>query len=123
MSNPVCTGGAHLPNPFESPNHRPDTDAERPAPGARYLASTRRINSWDLVDSSAEHLVGAHLDPADLDLLRQLATSQSVWERRIAILATFHWIKRGIFPPRTMLRYASERFPEARRQAYLRSDT
>ena len=65
-----------------------------------YLAHTRHINNWDLVDASAEHLVGGHLDADDADtvrLLERLAASDSVWERRIAMLATFHWIRRGRF--------------------------
>src|SRR5690606_2504552 len=66
---------------------------------AAYLANIRHIDNWDLVDSSAEHIVGAHLDPDDLGLLEALARSEMVWERRIAMLATFHWIKRGIYHP------------------------
>ena len=134
-----------------------------------YLENTRYINNWDLVDTSAEHIVGAYLDPAHLDPLDQLARSASVWERRIAIMATFRWIRQGKFGPtlklaelllhdphdlihkavgwmlreigkrdrvseevflrrhyqempRTMLRYALERFPEPLRQQYLRGE-
>jgi 3-methyladenine DNA glycosylase AlkD len=134
-----------------------------------YLENARFVNNWDLVDSSAEHLVGPHVDPGDLAPLERLAASASVWERRVAVLATFHWIKRGVFGPtlhvadrllddphdlihkavgwmlrevgkrdparlevflaeryrrmpRTMLRYAIERLPEARRRAYLRGE-
>ena len=134
-----------------------------------YLAATRFVNNWDLVDLSAEHLVGAHLRGGDRSLLDRLAASDSVWERRIAILATFHSIRRGELAdtfrvaallvrdrhdlihkavgwmlreagkrdraaeeaflrehcremPRTMLRYAVERFPEPLRQAYLRGE-
>lgn len=64
-----------------------------------YLEHTGFVNNWDLVDTSAEHLVGAHIDPGDLALLERLASSASVWERRIAIMATFHWIKIGVFDP------------------------
>src|SRR5688572_25072913 len=60
-----------------------------------YLANTRYVNNWDLVDASAEHLVGAHLEPGDSALLDRLSASESVWERRIAMIATFHSIKRG----------------------------
>jgi 3-methyladenine DNA glycosylase AlkD len=135
-----------------------------------YLAHTRFINNWDLVDSSAEHVVGAQLWEGDRSLLDRLARSESVWERRIAIMATFHFIRRGDFGdtlriaetllgdrhdlihkavgwmlrevgkrdqpaeeaflrahharmPRTMLRYAIERFPEPLRKAYLSGDT
>jgi len=134
-----------------------------------YLDHTRFVNNWDLVDTSAPQLVGAQLDPGDLAPLEWLAASASVWERRIAVLATFHWIQRGVFGPtlhladrlladphdlihkavgwmlrevgkrdparheaflaeryrrmpRTMLRYAIERLPEARRRGYLRGE-
>lgn len=131
-----------------------------------YLRNRRRINNWDLVDCSAEHIVGAHLRGADRRILKRLAKSSSVWDRRIAILATFHYIKAGEFEttlaiarmllndphdlihkavgwmlreigkrdqqveeeflrvsaarmPRTMLRYAIERFPEKLRRRHL----
>jgi 3-methyladenine DNA glycosylase AlkD len=60
-----------------------------------YLANTRYINNWDLVDSSAAAIVGAHLTAGDRALLDVLAGSKDVWERRIAIIATHHFIKRG----------------------------
>lgn len=138
---------------------------------ALYLKSSKFINNWDLVDMSAEHIVGAWL--ADKPTLRErvlsrLAKSTSLWERRIAILATYHYIKQGNVAetlrvaqllledtqeliqkavgwmlrevgkrvseekeeaflkryyrqmPRTMLRYAIERFSEPKRQRYLR---
>ena len=131
-----------------------------------YLAHTRYINNWDLVDVSAEHIVGSHLDPREIELLEGLARSDDIWERRIAIISTFHFIKRKEFRPtlkiarllledshdlihkavgwmlrevgkrdrnvedaflkkhyrkmpRTMLRYAIERHPEALRKRYL----
>lgn len=62
-----------------------------------YIRRRVRINNWDLVDSSAEHIVGAHLRRGDRSVLRRLATSGRVWDRRIAIMATFHYIKRGEF--------------------------
>ena len=65
-----------------------------------YLAHTARVNNWDLVDASAPTLVGAHLDrTGDLGGLDALATSASVWERRIAMIATLHFIRRGAFVP------------------------
>lgn len=64
-----------------------------------YLAHTRYINNWDLVDSSAEHIVGPHLDSRKIQLLERLARSEDIWERRIAIISTFHFIKRGEFGP------------------------
>jgi 3-methyladenine DNA glycosylase AlkD len=142
------------------------TPARRNAIYRLYMSHTRRINNWDLVDASAEHIVGAHLYAGRRVPLRRLARSPSVWERRIAMLATFHHIKRRRFAvplrvagwllddrhdlihkaagwmlreigkrdraaeerflarhaahmPRTMLRYAVERFPERQRQRYL----
>ena len=142
-------------------------DAEgREAVFRAYLEHTRWINNWDLVDASAEHVVGAHLEGGGLGLLDRLARSESVWERRIAIIATFRFIRRGHFAPtlhvaemlvgdphdlihkavgwmlrevgkrdraaeesflrrhaatmpRTMLRYAIEKFPEPLRREYL----
>ena len=131
-----------------------------------YLANTRHINNWDLVDCSAEHIIGRHVDPNDMAILHQLAGSDDVWERRIAMLATFHWIKQKQFAPairiaerlvhddhdliqkavgwmlreigkrngtverqfldkhcstmpRTMLRYAIEKFPDPERRRYM----
>ena len=132
-----------------------------------YLGHTRFINNWDLVDSSAEHIVGAYLSDKSRAPLYQLARSGSIWERRIAVLATFHYIKRGEYDetlgiaailltdredlihkavgwmlrevgkrdlpreeaflgayymqmPRTMLRYAIEKFPREKRLSYLK---
>ena len=62
-----------------------------------YLSRTARINNWDLVDCSAEHIVGAHLRDGARARLHRLARSRVLWERRIAIIATFHYIKRGDF--------------------------
>ena len=132
-----------------------------------YLKNTQYINNWDLVDVSAEHVVGAYLMERSKTPLYGLAKSDSLWERRISILSTFHYIRRGQFSqslkiskmllsdkedlihkavgwmlrevgkrhlpteekflrahykrmPRTMLRYAIERFPERKRQRYLK---
>ena len=132
-----------------------------------YLANTRSINNWDLVDLTAEKIVGAFLAGRDASILYELAGSKDLWERRIAIMSTFHFIKHGspdhtfaiakmlikdehdlihkavgwmrevgkriaidkeedflrahyTMMPRTMLRYAIERFPEKKRQAYLK---
>ena len=131
-----------------------------------YLANTKFINNWDLVDSSAPHIVGAWLFARSRAPLRRLARSSSLWERRIAIIATQFFIRNGDleetfriadlllqdhhdlihkavgwmlreagnrnptaersyletrYPrmPRTMLRYAIEKFPEAERRRYL----
>jgi 3-methyladenine DNA glycosylase AlkD len=75
---------------------RGDADA-REAIYRLYLENTEHINNWDLVDTSAPHVVGAHLEAGDRTELERLARSDSVWERRIAILATQHFIRRGDF--------------------------
>jgi len=62
-----------------------------------YLKNTRYINSWDLVDTSAEHIVGAYLKDKSKDPLYILTKSKSLWDRRIAIISTFHYIKQRCF--------------------------
>jgi len=131
-----------------------------------YLGNTEFINNWDLVDCSAEQVVGAHLFLGDRKPIYRLVRSQSLWERRIGIISTFHFVKRKDFTdtlecarlllhdkedlihkaagwmlrevgkrnhnaeekflerhykqmPRTMLRYAIERFPDKERLSYL----
>lgn len=133
-----------------------------------YLANRAYVNNWDLVDLTAPKIVGPHLDGGSRSLLYRLVRSKRLWERRIAVLATFHYIRREDFVdalalsqallddredlmhkavgwmlreigkrdrktlegflrrhasrmPRTMLRYAIERFPEAKRRKYLAS--
>jgi 3-methyladenine DNA glycosylase AlkD len=140
---------------------------EREAIYRLYLDSTRWINNWDLVDCSALYIVGPHLMERDKRLLYRLARSKNLWERRIAVLATFYFIQYRQFDdalriaeilltdpedlihkavgwmlreigkrdieteerflkrhcrqmPRTMLRYALEKFPEEKRQRYLK---
>lgn len=135
-----------------------------------YLKYSRYINNWDLVDVSAKHIVGEFLSDKSRAPLYKLAISDSLWERRIAILSTFYFIENNDFQdtlkivktlitdpqdlihkaagwmlreigkrkmdaeekflkkhcrimPRTMLRYAIERFPEPSRQAYLKGFT
>lgn len=135
-----------------------------------YLAHTPCVNNWDLVDSSASYIVGAHLYDKDRTVLYDLAHSRSLWERRIAIIATAYfisqkesqdtfaiaellltdthdlihkavgWMLREVGKscgqdvlegflrthykamPRTMLRYAIERFDEPLRQKYLKGE-
>jgi len=62
-----------------------------------YLKNTKYINNWDLVDLSAEKIVGDYLFDKPKDILYKLAKSKSVWERRIAIIATFNFIKNNKF--------------------------
>ncbi len=60
-----------------------------------YIAHTKFVNNWDLVDTSAETLVGAHVFSRSPALLKRLAKSENLWERRIAMIATFYHIKQG----------------------------
>jgi 3-methyladenine DNA glycosylase AlkD len=62
-----------------------------------YVANTRYINNWDLVDISAPKIVGAFLMKRSRKPLYQLAKSKSLWERRIAVLGTFYFIKNNQF--------------------------
>ncbi len=62
-----------------------------------YLANLRWVNNWDLVDSSAHLILGPHLPPARRGLLDDLSRSGNLWERRIAILATLHYVREGEF--------------------------
>jgi 3-methyladenine DNA glycosylase AlkD len=135
-----------------------------------YLKHTRWINNWDLVDLSADKIVGAFLEGKSKEILSRLARSKSLWERRIAIIATFHgikqkrceetltiaalllkdkedlihkavgWMLREVGKrcseeaeekflkkhlkemPRTMLRYAIERFSPEKRRFYLQKE-
>lgn len=65
-----------------------------------YLTHSKYINNWDLVDSSAEHIVGPELGKSVSEArLARLARSKRLWDRRIAMLATFHWIKQKDFGP------------------------
>lgn len=131
-----------------------------------YLANTKFINNWDLVDVSAPQIVGAYLEGKSRKPLYRLAKSSWLWDRRLSILATFHFIRQADLDdtlkiaemlladredlmhkavgwmlrevgkrdvaaledflgrhcqvmPRTMLRYAIERFPERKRRAYM----
>ncbi|MBC7790339.1 MAG: DNA alkylation repair protein [Anaerolineae bacterium] len=149
--------------------HSKADEATREAILRMYLENTAHINNWDLVDTSAPGIVGPHIDPARPLLLQRLARSRDLWERRIAIVATLHWIRlaelRPTFKiatmlvddshdlihkatgwmlreagkqdrealegflrlhcrtmPRTMLRYAIERFPPSVRKRYLAGD-
>jgi 3-methyladenine DNA glycosylase AlkD len=136
---------------------------------AFYLQHRERVNNWDLVDSSAHLIVGPWLEQRDRSVLVEWARSESLWERRIAVVATFHFIRKGDFSdilklaelllrdphdlmhkavgwmlreagkrdrsplekflavnaskmPRTMLRYAIEKFTESERQRYLQAE-
>ena len=60
-----------------------------------YLANTRGINNWDLVDASASYILGEHLKTRSRRVLLRLVKSKSIWERRIAIVATLMLIRHG----------------------------
>ncbi len=62
-----------------------------------YLANTHYINNWDLVDSSADKILGHYLHDKDRKILYSLVKSSLLWERRIAIIATLAFIRKGDF--------------------------
>ena len=64
-----------------------------------YLAHLPRVNNWDLVDVSAPAIVGEHLAGKNLALLRRLVRSRVLWERRVAIVSTFAFLRRGKLEP------------------------
>ena len=131
-----------------------------------YLKYLNRVNNWDLVDSSAPKILGAWLFDRDRSVLYELASTGHLWKQRVAVLATFYFIKQGDFSdtlriaemllghphdlihkaagwmlreignrdreteeaflkkhyrtmPRTMLRYAIEKFGSKERERYL----
>jgi len=132
-----------------------------------YLKNTQNINNWDLIDLSAPKIMGDYLLEKDRKVLYKLAKSKSLWEKRIAVLSTFMFIKHNQFDdalkisevlindkhdlihkavgwmlreigkknqaveekflkkyyktmPRTMLRYAIERFDDKKRKFYMK---
>ncbi len=134
-----------------------------------YLNNTEFINNWDIVDISASNIAGAYLEDKDKKPLYDLALSKDLWERRISIISTHHFIKKNSFEdalnisdilltdkedlihkavgwtirevgkrsleteefflknqyksmPRTMLRYAIEKFEENKRKKYLKGE-
>lgn len=60
-----------------------------------YRSYMRYINNWNLVDASAHLIIGAHLFEQDRDALEELALSKNLWERRIAIVATWYFIRQS----------------------------
>lgn len=142
-----------------------DTDKKRIS--HFYIKNFKHINNWDLVDLSSEKILGEYLLEKDKSLLYRLAKSKNLWERRIAVITTFAFIRNNRFDdtlkisglllndrhdlihkavgwmlreigkrdqaveekflkkhyrkmPRTMLRYAIEKFDEKKRQFYLK---
>lgn len=62
-----------------------------------YLKNIPYINNWDLIDLSAQYIVGVFLEDEIKNPLYKLAGSSNLWERRIAIMSTFHYIRLGKF--------------------------
>lgn len=132
-----------------------------------YLQHIEQVNNWNLVDASAHLIIGTHLIDKEKDLLLEFAQSDNLWKRRIAIVATWFFIRKNLLDwtfkiakqllndthdlihkavgwmlreagkkdalqlitfldqhasqmPRTMLRYAIEKFPEDQRKKYLK---
>jgi len=143
------------------------TEKERKAIYNYYMRHIVYVNNWDLVDCSAAPIAGRYLLDKSRQPLIKFAKSPMLWERRVSVIATFHFIKHNDYDdtlriaqillndnedlihkavgwmlreignrnpvieeaflqthyqkmPRTMLRYAIEKFPKARRQAYLK---
>lgn len=76
-----------------------------------YLRRADRVNNWDLVDASAPAIVGGHLMRRSRAPLRRLAKSKNLWERRIAIVATHPFIRRGEFDDTLRLAVLLKRDP------------
>jgi 3-methyladenine DNA glycosylase AlkD len=71
-------------------------DGERGEIYRRYVAAIGgRVDNWDLVDTSAPAIVGAHLEKRSRRPLHRLARSRNLWARRVAIVATLHFIRKG----------------------------
>ena len=62
-----------------------------------YLKHKHRANNWDLIDCVADKLLGKHIIDKDKSILYELAKSESLWDRRIAIITTFEFIRKGKF--------------------------
>jgi 3-methyladenine DNA glycosylase AlkD len=60
-----------------------------------YLKMAERINNWDLVDASAHLIVGQYLEDKDRSILYKLAKENSLWKNRIAVVATWHFIRKN----------------------------
>jgi 3-methyladenine DNA glycosylase AlkD len=131
-----------------------------------YLKNIQFVNNWDLVDASSRDIVGNYLLDKNREVLYRLAVSKNIWERRVAIVATYEFIRNNDFAdtlkiaeillndkhdlihkavgwmlrevgnrefkveesfvkefykqmPRTMLRYAIEKFPDEKRKLYM----
>ena len=70
------------------------SDHEKTAIYQAYLEHTDYVNNWDLVDSSCHKIMGPYLFEKDRQILYTLAESDGLWERRIAMMTTYYFIKR-----------------------------
>jgi 3-methyladenine DNA glycosylase AlkD len=77
---------------------RGDED-ERQAIFDLYLKNLDRVDNWDLVDGSAPYIVGPHLKGRDRGLLNELVASPVIWRRRVAVVTTWHFIRKGEIGP------------------------
>ena len=82
---------------FERASNDNSKDAAREEIVTAYLANTRWVNNWDLVDASAPSILGAWLLTRKRSLLGELVRSENFWERRIAIVSTLTLIRSGEF--------------------------
>jgi 3-methyladenine DNA glycosylase AlkD len=62
-----------------------------------YLRNLKRVNNWDLVDLSAPQILGDYFFEKDKAALYELIGSENIWVRRVAMLSTFGFIKKGDF--------------------------
>lgn len=76
---------------------RAKEEAERRAIAELYLANADYVNNWDLVDASADKILGAYIYDRDRSVLWELARSGHLWRQRIAVIATFYFIRQGDF--------------------------
>lgn len=60
-----------------------------------YLDKLKYVNNWNLVDASAHYILGHHLYDKDRSIIYHLAQSEQLWEKRIAIVATWYFIRQG----------------------------
>ena len=74
-------------------------EAERQRVFDLYLKNLDRVDNWDLVDGSAPYIVGPHLLNRDRAVLDELIASPVIWRRRVAVLATWHFIRKGELGP------------------------
>ena len=73
------------------------TEEEREQIYSFYIKNARRCNNWDLVDLSCRDIVGEYLVDKDRSILYRLADSENLWEQRIAVVATWAFIRRSDF--------------------------